>query len=79
MARSVVARAVAAQGGQPVWREGVVTDNGNWILDVHHWRMTDPVALETELERIPGVVTTGLFARRAADRVIVDGELRANK
>jgi ribose 5-phosphate isomerase A len=79
MARSVVARAVAAKGGQPVWREGVVTDNGNWILDVHHWRITDPVALEAELERIPGVVTTGLFARRAADRVIVDGELRANK
>ena len=73
MARSLVAREIVRLGGQPVWREGVVTDNGNWILDVHHWRITDPVALETELERIPGVVTTGLFARRAADRVIVDG------
>ena len=79
MARSLVARELAARGGQPVWREGLVTDNGNWILDVYNWRITDPVALEGELERIPGVVTTGLFARRGADRVIVDGELRANK
>jgi ribose 5-phosphate isomerase A len=54
-----------------------VTDNGNWILDVHNWRITDPVALEAEIERIPGVVTSGLFARRAADKVIVDGVLRA--
>jgi ribose 5-phosphate isomerase A len=77
MARSVVARALAERGGQPVWREGLVTDNGNWILDVHNWRITDPVALEAEIERIPGVVTSGLFARRAADRVIVDGVLRA--
>ena len=79
MARSLVARELVRLGGQPVWREGVVTDNGNWILDVHNWRLTDPVAMETELERIPGVVTTGLFARRAADKVIVDGELRANR
>ena len=78
MARSLVAREVAARGGQPVWREGVVTDNGNWILDVHNWKITDPVALEAELERLPGVVTVGLFARRAADRVIVDGVLRGN-
>ena len=77
MARSLVAREIVARGGQPVWREGVVTDNGNWILDVHHWQITDPVALEGELERIPGVVTTGLFAKRAADKVIVDGVLRA--
>jgi len=79
MARSLVARAIAAKGGQPVWREGLVTDNGNWILDVYNWRITDPVALEAELECLPGVVTTGLFARRAADRVIVDGVLRANR
>jgi ribose 5-phosphate isomerase A len=79
MARSLVAREIAARGGQPVWREGLVTDNGNWILDVHNWQITDPVGLEGELERIPGVVTTGLFARRPADRVIVDGELRAGR
>src|SRR5687768_9730392 len=79
MARSLVAREIAARGGQPVWREGLVTDNGNWILDVHNWKITDPVALEAELEQLTGVVTVGLFARRAADKVIVDGELRANK
>ena len=77
MARSLVAREIVRLGGQPVWREGVVTDNGNWILDVHHWKITDPVALEAELEQLTGVVTVGLFARRAADRVIVDGVLRA--
>jgi ribose 5-phosphate isomerase A len=76
MARSAVARKIAALDGQPVWREGVVTDNGNWILDVHHWRITDPVALEKELNQITGVVTCGLFAKRAADVVIVDGVLR---
>lgn len=76
MARSLVAREIAARGGQPVWREGLVTDNGNWILDVHNWKITDPVALEAELERLTGVVTVGLFARRAADKVIVDGALR---
>jgi ribose 5-phosphate isomerase A len=78
MARSLVAREIAARGGQPVWREGLVTDNGNWILDVHNWKITDPVALEAELEQLTGVVTVGLFARRAADRVIVDGVLRSN-
>jgi ribose 5-phosphate isomerase A len=77
MARSVIGREIAALGGQPVWREGVVTDNGNWILDVHGWKITDPVALEAQLEVLPGVVTSGLFARRAADKVIVDGVLRA--
>lgn len=76
MARSLVARAIAALDGHPIWREGVVTDNGNWILDVHHWRIADPVGLEAKLNQIPGVVTCGLFAARAADDVIVDGELR---
>jgi len=75
MARSLVARAiVAATRGQPVWREGVVTDNGNWVLDVHGLSITDPVALERELDQIPGVVSVGLFARRPADVVIVGGE-----
>jgi ribose 5-phosphate isomerase A len=76
MARSLVARAIVRLGGQPVWREGTVTDNGNWILDVHNWRITDPVGLERELNQIPGVVTCGLFARRGADVVIVDGVVR---
>ncbi|ANB16996.1 ribose-5-phosphate isomerase RpiA [Dokdonella koreensis] len=71
MARSHVARAIAARGGQPVWRDGVVTDNGNWILDVHNWSITDPVALESELNQIAGVVCVGLFARRPADVVLI--------
>jgi len=75
MARSLVARAiVAATGAQPVWREGVVTDNGNWILDVHGLRITEPLVLERELNQIPGVVSVGLFARRPADIVIVGTE-----
>lgn len=75
MARSLAARAILAMtGGQPVWREGVVTDNGNWILDVHGLSITDPVAMERELNQIPGVVAVGLFARRPADIVIVGGE-----
>ena len=78
MARSLVARELVLRGGQPIWRQGTVTDNGNWILDVHNLRITDPVALERELNQIPGVVTVGLFARRAADVVIVDGVLRQN-
>ncbi|WP_066094171.1 ribose-5-phosphate isomerase RpiA [Xanthomonas massiliensis] len=75
MARSLVAREILARtGGQPVWRDGVVTDNGNVILDIHHLSITDPVALEREINQIPGVVTVGLFARRRADVVIVGGE-----
>jgi ribose 5-phosphate isomerase A len=76
MARSLVARAIVRLGGQPVWREGTVTDNGNWILDVHNWRVTDPVGLERDLNQLPGVVTCGLFARRGADVVVVDGVVR---
>ncbi|WP_225444749.1 ribose-5-phosphate isomerase RpiA [Pseudomarimonas arenosa] len=77
MARSHVARQIAARGGQPVWRDGVVTDNGNWILDVHNLEIVDPVGLERDLNQIVGVVTVGLFAARPADAVIVDGEVRA--
>ena len=75
MARSLVARQIVAMtGAQPVWREGVTTDNGNWILDIHGLAITDPVALEAALNQIPGVVSVGLFARRPADVVIVGGE-----
>lgn len=75
MARSLVARRILAMtGGQPVWRDGVVTDNGNLILDVHGLSIGDPVALESELNQIPGVVSVGLFARRAADVVVVGGQ-----
>ena len=71
MARSLVARQLVKLGGQPVWREGLVTDNGNIILDVHNLEILDPPALETEINQIPGVVTVGLFARRPADVLIV--------
>jgi ribose 5-phosphate isomerase A len=75
MARSLVARQIVkATGAQPVWREGVVTDNGNWVLDVHGLTIVDPVGLESELNQIPGVVCVGLFARRSADVVIVGGD-----
>ena len=74
MARSYVAREIVKRGGQPVWRDGVVTDNGNWILDVHDWRITDPVALEAELNQITGVVAVGLFAQRRADIVLVGAD-----
>lgn len=75
MARSLVAREILRiTGGQPVWRDDVVTDNGNWILDVHGLAITDPVGMERDLNQIPGVVSVGLFARRPADVVIVGGE-----
>jgi len=75
MARSLVAREIlASTGGQPVWRQGVTTDNGNWVLDIHGLVITDPVAMERELNQIPGVVSVGLFARRPADVVIVGEE-----
>lgn len=75
MARSLVARKIMDMtGGQPTWREGVVTDNRNQILDIHNLHITDPVKLERDLNQLPGVVCVGLFARRPADVVIVGGE-----
>ena len=74
MARSYVARQLVKMGGQPVWREGVVTDNGNVILDVHNLRLKDPVAFELAVDQIAGVVTVGLFSRRRADILIVAGD-----
>jgi ribose 5-phosphate isomerase A len=74
MARSYVARQLVKLGGQPVWRNGVVTDNGNVILDVHHLRLTDPAAFETAVNQIAGVVTVGLFAHRGADVIVVAGD-----
>lgn len=71
MARAHVARELAQLGGEPVWREGVVTDNGNHILDVRQLSIPDPVALEGEINQIAGVVTVGLFARRPADVLLV--------
>lgn len=67
MARSYVARQLVKLGGSPVLRAGFTTDNGNMILDVHNLNILDPVALETEINQIVGVVSNGLFARRGAD------------
>jgi ribose 5-phosphate isomerase A len=73
MARSYVARQLVKLGGQPVWRENVLTDNGNQILDVHGLRILDPPALEGAINDIAGVVTVGLFAKRTADVVLIGG------
>ena len=71
MARSQVSRKLVALGGMPEYREGVVTDNGNVILDVHNFAILNPGEMEKELNNIAGVVTNGIFALRAADIVIV--------
>ena len=71
MARSHVARELVKLGGDPVYREGFVTDNGNVILDVHNLQISDAVALEREINNIVGVVTNGLFAARPADLLLL--------
>tara|TARA_R110000868_G_scaffold288551_1_gene548822 strand:- start:170 stop:826 length:657 start_codon:yes stop_codon:yes gene_type:complete len=71
MARSYVAREIVKLGGDPAYRQGVVTDNGNVILDVHNLKILNPVELERQLNAIVGVVTNGLFADRGADIVLI--------
>jgi ribose 5-phosphate isomerase A len=71
MARSLVARELLTYGGRPVWREGLVTDNGNHILDVHDLVIDDPPGLEERLNQVPGIVTVGLFAHRPADVLLI--------
>lgn len=71
MARTLVARQLSALGGRPVYRAGVVTDNGNHILDVHGLAIEDPVKLESDINQLAGVVTVGLFARRPADVLLL--------
>lgn len=74
MARSFVARQLVKLGGQPRFRQGFVTDNGNVILDVHHMKIPDPARLEAEIDQIPGAVCNGVFARRPADLLLVGSE-----
>lgn len=74
MARSHVARNIVRLGGDPVYRNGFVTDNGNIILDVHGMSIAQPAALEEEINNIVGVVTNGLFARRGADILLLGTE-----
>jgi ribose 5-phosphate isomerase A len=71
VARSYVGRELVRLGGQPAWRPGYVTDNGNWIIDAYGLEILEPVELETKLNQIAGVVTNGLFARRGADVLLM--------
>ena len=71
MARSYIARELVKLGGQPVWRENFVTDNGNLILDVHNLEIMEPVKLENAINKLAGVVTVGIFANRPADVLIL--------
>ncbi|UDG80069.1 ribose-5-phosphate isomerase RpiA [Candidatus Steffania adelgidicola] len=74
MARAWVARELVRLGGTPVYRQGVVTDNGNIILDVHNLAILDAVFLEEKINNIPGCVTVGLFACRTADMALIGSE-----
>ena len=74
MARSYVMRQLNKLGGKPVYREGVVTDNGNIIVDVHDLIIRDPVMLEQKINQLAGVVTNGLFAQRGADVLVLSKE-----
>ena len=74
MARSYIGREIVKRGGNPVYREGFVTDNGNIIIDVHGLEIMEPCKLEAELNGLAGVVTNGLFALRPADVVLVANE-----
>jgi ribose 5-phosphate isomerase A len=78
MARSYVARQLVKLKGQPVLREGVITDNGNVILDVHGLAITHPIEMEDAIGRMAGVVTVGLFARRGADQLLIAGDQGVN-
>jgi ribose 5-phosphate isomerase A len=71
MARSFVARQLVKLGGDPEYREGVVTDNGNLILDVYNFKLTTPKTLEESIQLIPGVIECGLFTKRLADEVLI--------
>lgn len=74
MARSFVARQIVKLGGDPEYREGFITDNGNIILDVFNLEMTSSIALEDSINLIPGVVENGVFAHRLADKILVAGQ-----
>ena len=79
MARSFVSRQFVKNRGQPVYRSGFVTDNGNEIIDIYNLSLTNPVEMELRFSQIPGVVTVGIFAHRPADRIFMandDGEVQ---
>jgi len=74
MAQEMVSRRMLKMRGQPIWREGFVTDNGNHILDVHDLQISNPLEMEARINRIPGVVTVGIFAHRPADILLIAGD-----
>jgi len=74
MAKSYVSRQLVKLGGKPTLRDGVTTDNGNVIIDVHNMRIDNPVALESQINQLAGVVTNGLFAQRSADVLLLGGD-----
>jgi ribose 5-phosphate isomerase A len=74
MAQAFVAKQLLKLLAQPIWREGFVTDNGNHILDVHDLAISNPLEMETRLNQIPGIVTVGIFAKRAADVLLIAGD-----
>ena len=71
--RSYVARQLVKLGGNPILRDGIITDNGNVIIDVHDLSITNPIELENQINQIVGVVTNGLFAKRGADVLLLGG------
>ena len=71
MAQEFVARRMLKMRGQSIWREGFITDNGNHILDVHNLQIVNPIDMEARINRIPGVITVGLFADRPADILLI--------
>lgn len=74
IARSFVAREIVKKNGMPEWRDNFVTDNDNIILDVHGLEIMEPIKLENEINKIPGVVTVGIFANRPADIVLMGSD-----
>jgi ribose 5-phosphate isomerase A len=74
MAQELVSRRMLKMRGRPIWREGFITDNGNHILDVHDLQISNPIEMEARINRIPGVVTVGIFADRPADILLIGAD-----
>jgi len=74
MAQEFVSRQMLKMRGHPIWREGFITDNGNHILDIHDLQISNPLEMEARINRIPGVVTVGIFAHRTADILLIGGD-----
>jgi len=79
MAKSYIARQLVKLGGNPILRDGVVTDNGNLIIDVHDLKIENPVELERQINQLAGVVTNGIFAQRSADVLLLGGDAGVTK